>query len=81
MGGLDMIDTLGYAKSLELAGVSREQAEAHARNISKIVEDELVTKHDLKELEFRLTIKLGGLMLTLFPIGLACIGLMIKFLK
>lgn len=79
MEDLDMIDTLGYTKALETVGVAREQAEAHARILSKIVEDELVTKHDLKELEFRLTVKLGGLMATLFTLQIAIVTAILKF--
>lgn len=52
------IDTLGYVKELESAGIDRKVAEAHAAAISKHVASELATKADLKELgtELRLEI-------------------------
>ena len=63
-----MFNTLKYAKKLEEVGVSREQAEAHIQIIAEIVEGDLATKQDVKELkdemqklEYRLVIKLGAL--------------------
>lgn len=63
-----MFDTLKYSKALEAVGISRDQAEAHIRIIAEIVEDEMATKQDIKELkdemlklEYRLVIKLGAL--------------------
>ena len=66
-------DTLKFVKELENAGVPDTQAEAQARALSNVLETnvkELVTKDDLahqtemirrdiKEMEMRLTIKLG----------------------
>lgn len=46
-----MFDTLKYSKVLEGVGVSREQAEAHIRIISEIVEGDLATKQDIQSLE------------------------------
>lgn len=74
-----MFDSLKYAKQLEAAGVSREQAEVHIHIISEIVEGELATKQDIErldhkletkllELEYRLVVKLStivGAMITL----------------
>ena len=40
-------DTLGYAKRLREAGVSSEQAEAHAEAAREFVMGELVTRFDL----------------------------------
>jgi hypothetical protein len=62
-----MFDTLKYSKALEAVGISRDQAEAHIKIIAEIVEGELATKRDVKELkdemqklEYRLVIKLGA---------------------
>lgn len=41
-------DTLGYAKRLRNAGVSNEQAEAHAEAAREFIMTELVTKPDLQ---------------------------------
>jgi hypothetical protein len=63
-----MFDTLMYAKKLEEAGVSRQQAEAHVQIIADIVEGDLATKQDIQNLkneiillEHRLIIKLGAI--------------------
>lgn len=52
------LDTLGYVKALETAGVDRKVAEAHAEAFSKHLASDLATKVDLKELgnELRLEI-------------------------
>jgi len=49
-----MNNTLKYVKFLESTGVSREQAEAHVQLIVEIMEDNLATKQDLKNLETKL---------------------------
>jgi len=70
-----MFNTLTYAKRLEAAGIPRPQAEAQVQVLAEIVESELATKNDikrdLKELEYRLVIKLSaivGTMITLLGI-------------
>ncbi len=47
-------DTLTYAKKLQEAGVPPQQAETHAWALKETVEDTLVTKQDLRELETRM---------------------------
>lgn len=46
-----MNNTLKYVKILEGTGVTREQAEAHVQLITEIMEDDLATKQDIKNLE------------------------------
>lgn len=46
-----MINTLAYAKKLEEAGFSRQQAEANIQIIAEIVEGDVATKADLKQTE------------------------------
>jgi len=62
-------DTLKYANTLKEAGVDAKQAEAQAKALSEVMEvnlKDLVTKGDLKQeltqLEQRMTIKLGGML-------------------
>jgi hypothetical protein len=66
-------DTLGYFERLKAAGVPEEQAKVQANVMREVIEDKLATKADLlavktelqqqmKELEYRLTIRLGGMM-------------------
>lgn len=63
-----IFDTLQYTKKLTAAGVSQIQAEVQAEAIKELIDDKLVTKNDLKialrELELRMTIKLGGIVIT-----------------
>lgn len=61
-------DTLAYAKKLREAGFTEGQAEAQAEALRAVVDENLATKadiaelkRDLKELESRITIRLGGL--------------------
>lgn len=74
-----MFNALNFTKRLEAAGVPREQAEAHAQVLLEVVESELATKRDikefqettkrgLKELEYRLVVRISaivGAMITL----------------
>ncbi|WPE19925.1 hypothetical protein [Shinella zoogloeoides] len=59
-------DTLGYAKRLEKAGVSRDHAEAHAEAAKDFIMAELVTKTDLAAAldtaTLRLTIRFGAML-------------------
>lgn len=48
-------DPLQYMKRLEAVGFTREQAEAQAETFLTIVQEQLVTKQDLKEVEAQLT--------------------------
>ncbi|MBF0108116.1 MAG: DUF1640 domain-containing protein [Magnetococcales bacterium] len=60
-------DTLEFAEKLKAAGFTDEQARAQARALSKAMESKgLATKVDLKDLEYRLTITLGRLMIAGF---------------
>ena len=79
-------DTLGYAKKLQELGFTREQAEGFAEIQRTIIEDRLATKADLlvvkseleqklKELEYRLTIRLGGMMAVAIAIVAALVRL------
>lgn len=54
-------DTLGYFEKLKAAGVPEEQAKAQVDVIREVIEDKITTKQDLKELEYRLTIRFGSM--------------------
>ncbi len=79
-------DTLQYAKRLKQAGFTEEQAEVQAEALSELVDERLATKldikelqRDMKELEYKLTIKLGGIIVTYTVVLGAFLGF-IKFL-
>jgi hypothetical protein len=62
------IDTLAISKRLQSAGYSQQQAEEQASIWADVIEEKLATKRDLRELEYRLTIRLGSM--TVVAIGL-----------
>ena len=57
-----MFNTLKYAKMLEEVGFSREQAETSIKILVEIMEDKLATKQDIRELEFKLTLRMGTML-------------------
>lgn len=64
MGSELLFDTLQYAKKLKAAGVPEKQAEVHAEAMAELVDNKLATKQDLKELELRMTIKFGSIVVS-----------------
>lgn len=56
-----MFNSLKYAKILEDAGLSRNQAETHIQILSDVIGEEMATKHDLKSLETVLKAELGAM--------------------
>ena len=69
-------DTHKYVKRLTNAGMPEPQAEVIADEQRSLIEDQLATKRDLKELEQRLIIRLGGMMIA----GFGVIAALIRFL-
>ena len=68
-----VFDTYLYIKKLRAVGFTEEQAAVQAETIAGLINEELTTKRDLsemeqrldsrlKELEYKLTIKLGAMM-------------------
>jgi hypothetical protein len=66
-------DTLGYFERLKSAGMPEQQAKVQTEALREIIEDKLATKKDLmdmesrleakvRELEYRLVIRLGAMM-------------------
>ena len=53
-------DTLGYARRLEEAGFTRQQAEVQANALREVIDERLVTKDyldaRLRELEYKLSL-------------------------
>ena len=73
-------DTHAYVKKLKAVGVTEEQAEVQAQAITDLVNDRLATKEDLeralKELEYRLIIRLGGMMV----VSIGIVATLVKLL-
>ena len=55
-------DALKYVDTLRKAGIPDRQAEAQVRVLNEIIDSNLATKRDIKELEQRIVIKLGSLL-------------------
>ena len=69
MRGCDMsamatvpFDTLDFSRRLREGGFSAEQAETMADALKSSAMTELATKTDLRDLEHRMTVKLGAMM-------------------
>ncbi len=62
MPGTLIFDTLAYSKRLTSAGFTQQQAEIQANTFKEIIDAKIAPKRYLKELEMKLTIKLGGMM-------------------
>ena len=80
-------DTLGYFEKLKAAGVPEAQAKVQTEALREIIEDKLATKKDLldlesrletkiRELEYRLVIRLG----TMMAASIAIIAALVKLL-
>ena len=79
-----LFDTLAYAKKLKAVGFTEEQAEVQAEvqaeELAKVIDENLATKQDLKELELRLkhdlTIRIGAMMSASIAIIVALVKLL-----
>lgn len=73
-------DTHAYVKKLKAVGMPEEQAEVQAQALADLVTDRLVTKDDLerslKELEYRLIIRLGSMIV----VAIGVIATLVKLL-
>ncbi|MEO5327691.1 MAG: CCDC90 family protein [Magnetococcus sp. THC-1_WYH] len=80
-------DTLAYANRMKSVGFTNEQAEALAQTQAELIEERLATKHDLtllrkdlqldmKEQEFRIITRLGGIIV----VGFSIMGVLVKIL-
>ena len=57
-----IFDTHDFIKKLTTAGMPEAQAEVLAAAQASLLEEHIATKTDLRELEYRLTIRLGAMM-------------------
>lgn len=70
-------DTHKFIRTLKASGIPEEQAEAIAEAFREAhLEAELATKSDLRELEYRLIIKLGAMMMA----AIAVVATLVKLL-
>ncbi len=75
-------DALAYFEKLKGAGVPEEQARIQANAMREIVDEQLASRTcldlGLKELEYKLTIRLGGIVVASTAILLAALPLLLK---
>ncbi|MGZ5076767.1 MAG: DUF1640 domain-containing protein [Methylobacter sp.] len=80
-------DTHSFVKKLKAVGFTEEQAEVFASEQARLIEDKPATKNDLvelesnlrrdmRELEYRIIIKLGGFM----AISIAVVATLVQLL-
>ena len=80
-------DTHAFVKELIQAGMPEAQAEVLARSQATLIDEKLATKqdlkelearlhHDMKELELRLTIRLGSMMVVAIGVVAALVKLL-----
>ncbi len=75
MAALMKFDTLSWAKKLEQAGVPPQQAEIQVELIFRVIDDNICTKQDLRELEGNINIKLKELELKIEAIRRENLGI------
>ena len=69
-------DTHAFVKELTQAGMPEAQAEVLARSRTTLLDEKLATKQDLKELELRLTIRLGSMIVVAIGVVAALVKLL-----
>ena len=80
-------DTHAFVKDMTRAGMPEEQAELLARSQATLIDEKLATKQDLKELEarlcrdmkeleLRLTLRLGSMMV----VAIGAVAVLVKLL-
>ena len=74
--GTIVFDTRAIVKELAEAGMPEKQAEVLARSQATLINETLATKQDLKELELRLTIRLGSMMVVAIGVVAALVKLL-----
>ena len=71
-----VFDTHAFVKELTQAGMPEAQAEVLARSQATLIDEKPATKQDLKELELRLTIRLGSMMVVAIGVVAALVKLL-----
>lgn len=71
-----IFDTHAFIKKLTMAGMPEKQAEVLASTQAALLEEHIATKSDLRELEYRLTIRLG----TMMVVAVGMVATLVKLL-
>lgn len=57
-----VFNSLEYARRLEAAGFTRQQAETQANILAEVIDERMATKQGLRELEPRLIVRFGAML-------------------
>ena len=71
-----IFDTFLYVKRLKEVGFTEQQAIVQAETLKELLEEQLATKRDLKEMETNLTVKLGFMLAS----AIALVATLVKLL-
>ena len=71
-----IFDTHAFIKKLTMAGMPEKQAGVLASTQAALLEEHIATKSDLRELEYRLTIRLG----TMMVVAVGMVATLVKLL-
>ncbi len=71
-----MFDTYAYAQRLKGVGFTEPQVDAMTTGLSEIAMARVATKDDLRDLEHRLIIRLGGTTAVMLTVAVAVIKLL-----
>jgi len=71
-----IFDTFLYVKRLKEVGFTEQQAIVLAETLNELLEEQLATKRDLKEMETNLTVKLGFMLAS----AIAFVATLVKLL-
>jgi hypothetical protein len=68
---------IAYVKRLRAVGFTEEQAEVQADVMTELIEEGLATKRDIRELELKLSVRLG----TIMAAGIAAVAAIVKIIS
>ena len=71
-----IFDTFEYVKRLKDVGFTDQQAVVQAETLKELLEEQLATKRDLKEMETNLTLRLGFMITS----AIAIVATLVKLL-
>ncbi len=71
-------NAITYANKLKNAGLETRIADVQAEEMSNFITSTLATKEDLKNLEYRMIIKVGIMMVVQSTLFLTIIGLLLR---
>ena len=72
----NIFDTRAYVQKIKAVDFTEEQAEVQTEAIAELIDEKLATKQDLRELEMRMTVRLGAIQAA----GIAIVAALVNLL-